>query len=96
MIHKKLQTSVFRLCECFFSSTPSYVYYLFGLKGVDYLLIAQSLLTESSKISCPESCFFSLDPSEVPLYRTYVLCTQGRCNISLIGRTAVGSLSVFE
>ena len=31
-----------------------------------YLLIAQSLLTESSKISCPESCFF-LDPSEVPL-----------------------------
>jgi len=32
----------------------------------NYLLIAQSLLTESSKISCPESCFF-FDPSEVPL-----------------------------
>ena len=25
-----------------------------------YLLIAQSLLTESSKISCPESCFFPI------------------------------------
>ena len=66
-----------------------------GSEAGGYLLIAQSLLTESSKIRCPESCFF-FDPSEVPLYRTYVLCTQGRRNISLIGRTAVGSLSVFE
>jgi hypothetical protein len=47
------------------------------------------------KNKLPGKLFF-FDPSEVPLYRTYVLCTQGRRNISLIGRTAVGSLSVFE
>jgi hypothetical protein len=40
--------------------------------------------------------FFFFDPSEVPLYHTYVLCTQGRRNISLISRTAVGLLLVFE
>jgi hypothetical protein len=30
------------------------------------------------------------------MYRTHVLCTQGCRNILLIGRTEVGSLSVFE
>ena len=33
------------------------------------------------KNKLPGKLFFSLDPSEVPLYRTYVLCTQGRRNI---------------
>jgi hypothetical protein len=60
-----------------------------------YLLIAQSLSTDLSKISCPESCFF-FDHKTVPLYRTHVLCTQGHCNILLIGWTEVGSLSVFQ
>ncbi len=36
-------------------STNSYNSYIFY---TNYLLIAQSLLTEVSKISCPESCFF--------------------------------------
>jgi hypothetical protein len=48
------------------------------------------------KNKLPGKLFFFFDPSDVPLYRTHVLCTKGRRNISLIGRTAVGSLSVFE
>jgi hypothetical protein len=48
------------------------------------------------KNKLPGKLFFFFDPSEVPLYRTYVLCTQGRRNISLISRTAVGSLLVLE
>jgi hypothetical protein len=47
-----------------------------------YLLIAWGLLPESSKRICPESCFFYHQP--VSLYCTYVLCTRGHCNISLI------------
>ncbi len=38
---------------------------------------------ESSKRICPESCFF-FNHQPVPLYCTYVLCTRGRRNISLI------------
>ena len=47
------------------------------------------------KNKLPGKLFF-FDQNTVPLWRTYVLCTQGRRNISLIGWTAVGSLSVFE
>ncbi len=47
------------------------------------------------KNKLPRKLFF-FDHETVPLYRTHILCTQGRCNISLIGRTIVGSLSVFE
>ncbi len=59
-----------------------------------YLLTAQSLLMDSSKISCLESCFFY--HKTLPLYSTHVLSTQGCRNVSLIGQTVVGSLSVFE
>jgi hypothetical protein len=47
------------------------------------------------KNKLPGKLFF-FDHKTVPLYRTHVLCTQGRRNISLIGWTEVGSLSVFE
>ncbi len=40
--------------------------------------------------------FYFFNHETVPLYRTHVLCPQGRCNILLIGRTIVGSLLVFE
>ena len=62
---------------------------------MSFLLITRNLLTDSSRIICPES-FFLFDHEPVPLYHTHVLCTQGRRNISLIGQTVVGSLSVFE
>jgi hypothetical protein len=47
------------------------------------------------KNKLPGKLFF-FEHETVPLYRMHVLCTQGRCNILLIGRTVVGSLSVFE
>ena len=48
-----------------------------------YLLIAPELLTIQSKRIFPESCFFVFTSIRVPMYRTYVLCTRERCNISL-------------
>jgi hypothetical protein len=65
--------------------------------GLFYLLIDRPESFDGIvKNKLPVKLFFFY-PSEVPLlYRTYVLCTQGRRNISLIGRTAVGSLSAFE
>ncbi len=67
------------------SVTNEYNYRLFVYivsEKVDYLLIAWGLLTESSKRICLESCFF-YHPA-VSLYCTYILCTGGRHNISLI------------
>ena len=60
-----------------------------------HLLIAQSNLTESSKISCPESCFFfrSMRSSSV----TYVCALYTGASQYITNRsTAVVFLSVFE
>ena len=61
----------------------------------EYLLIAQCLLTESSKIRCPEGCFFFIHHKFLCNIRMCFFI-QGRHNIVLIGLTAVGFLSVFE
>ncbi len=62
---------------------PSKICYVMGNFGT-YLLILFWCLTFWSKITPPETCFFFFDHLPVPLHCTYVLCTQGRHNISLI------------
>ena len=48
------------------------------------------------KKNMPGKLFFFFVHRLVPLYCTYVLCTQRRRNISLIGRIVVGILLVIE